>query len=141
MKVVLFLLAFPFLIGCSERHSAVGNTPDKSAWYWSWIEDDVAKGAQFHSEFSLGSGEVRSIDIPTDRRMEVGLVAREGYEIFKSGGSISLGTAEEPRKASGTPGVFQTLSPVSGMIRVRIENTSKFATRIAVRVKEVADNG
>lgn len=157
MKTFVPLLMFLSLVACSKKHPAAadtpaqstvagdassqplstGGTPDESAWYWSLIEEDVAAGAKFHSEFPLAPGEVKSIDLATDRRIEVGLVVRDGYEIFKSEGSISLGTVQEPRRVSGTPGFGQSFDPVDGMLRLRIENTSKIASRVAVHMREV----
>lgn len=133
MKAFLSFLAILLLMpGCSDRHE------DKSGshgeWYRPWIEDHLAEGASFHSEFPLKNGEVRWIELSAETPTTVGFVVKDGYEVFKSGGQIFMGTDKQPHMIGGSPGVGQTFTPVDRLLRVRFENTSGLDTRIAVYI-------
>ena len=134
MKIPLIFLILFSIYGCAEGNPGGG---DSKAWYTGWIKRALADGASFHSEFPLKAGEIRKIELKSEREIKVGLVVKDGYDIFKAGGSIHMGTDKQPRMASGTPGFSVTFTPEGGVVHLRVENTTAIDTRIALHTKPV----
>lgn len=127
---VLFLFAFSLLmIGCRESGGpgpAGAAAPDE--WYQSWMNE----GQTLHAEFSLKAGDTRKFRIPSAEPLTVGFTLSAGFDIVKSGGTVYLGTPDQPHTAGGAPGVFIDLAPEDGNIDVLVENASGVETRVAL---------
>jgi hypothetical protein len=115
------------LVGCDS-----GSPKVSSNWYDTWLAAKLDKGAVFHSEFALKSGEKNVISIDADSPTQVGYVVKEGYEVTKSTGTIHLGTEDQPKMVGGSPGTSHVFPPKGGKIVVVFENTSPIDTRLAV---------
>ena len=135
MKIPLALLVSLLIIGCSEKTTETNNDEQRAEWYAPWIERDLKDGATFHSEFLLKTGEIKWIELQADNRMRVGFIAKKGDDITKSGGSITMGTEDDPHRASGSPGFSQIFESKDGLVRLCLENTSTIDTRIALHTK------
>jgi hypothetical protein len=132
MRTSLFLLVSILVIGCKKE---TADSASGAEWYSTWIESDLADGAAFHSEFPLKAGVVEWVEFESNKQITVGLVVKDGYDISKSADSICMGTEEQPRMISGSPGIGHSFDPRNGVVRLRLENTSKIDTRIALYSK------
>lgn len=109
-------------------------SPEKSAdpWYTAYFESPLSTTATFHSELELAAGEQVDVQVRSDDELVIGFTLEKGYEVFKSGGSVWLGTAEKPHTVGGAPGVSNNFTPRDGTVTLTVENDSPVATRIAI---------
>ena len=82
------------------------------------------------------AGTKTELAITAKEKVVIGFTLEKGYEVFKSKGSVWLGTQAKPHAVGGAPGVSYEFSPENEVVTLIIENDSPVDTRVAIYTKD-----